>query len=217
MTLYSQPRHHPDPDLLLAYAGGSLAEVKALFVATHLAYCPACRARVRAFEAQCGEWLEACDPAGADDPAVEDMLAAVLGMIDSGLPGEPPPAGRTPPPARLAWMPEPLRSYRGLPDADGWDEVSPGVALSAWSYAAGGTSARLLRMAPGAAVPAHHHAAMEGLLVLQGCFTDEYGSFTRGDAVTYGAGSDHHAKGAGVEDCICLLVLDADLVFLDEG
>lgn len=215
MTLQRYPRHHPDADLLLAYAGGTLPEVKALFVATHLALCPTCRARNRAFEAQCGDWLEACAPDEGDAAGMDDLLAAVLGRIDAGV-GEGPVPARSPPLPDMPWLPEPLRSYRGLPERGGWEEFAPGVALSAWGYEASGTSARLLRMAPGAAVPAHHHTATEGLLVLAGSFADEGGRFARGDAVTYPAGTDHHASGTGEADCVCLLVLDGPLRFLEE-
>ena len=39
--------HHPDDDLLLAYAGGAADEASRLIVATHLAYCAHCRSRGR--------------------------------------------------------------------------------------------------------------------------------------------------------------------------
>ena len=38
-------QHHPAEEILLGYAAGSLNEAAALIVATHLTYCPRCRAQ----------------------------------------------------------------------------------------------------------------------------------------------------------------------------
>lgn len=77
----------------------------------------------------------------------------------------------------------------------------------------GYTSARLLTIPPGAAVPEHTHSGREIILVLQGRIVD-------GDAV-YGPGDMQqadtdvtHMPAAGPGDvCICLLVTDGPLKF----
>nr|WP_211105597.1 cupin domain-containing protein [Azospirillum melinis] len=206
---------------MIGYASGQERAGKSLLVATHLAYCPDCRQRVASYEALCGNWFEELPC------AAHDGLDAVLDRMDSLLtaalappepaPVEPPAAERTC--GRL--VPEPLRSW--LPDAidtatdDGsWREISKGVWLSGWERTLSGTTIRLLRMASDAPVPAHRHTADELLLVLRGAFRDEYGSYGLGDVAHYVAGTDHYARGASEEDCICLFLLDGDLIFLDE-
>jgi len=53
------PDHHPTEALLLDYAAGVLHEPASLVVATHMALCPMCRARVRDLDAVGGALLEA--------------------------------------------------------------------------------------------------------------------------------------------------------------
>jgi len=211
------PSHHPQDELLLGYASGELREIKSLLVATHLAYCPTCRARVAVFEAQCGAWFDEM-PATPADGHLDALLGQLHGQLDVAQPALPalvvPPA---PVPVSGNPVPEPLRSWLGGPVEEfAWNDVAPGVWLSTWSREAGGSSVCLLRMGPGAPVPAHHHTATEILLVLQGGFADEYGQFGLGDTIEYTPDSDHHATGdPGGDDCICLFLLDGEITFLD--
>lgn len=217
MTL---PLHHPQEELLIGYASGQERAGKSLLVATHLAYCPACRQRVASYEDLCGRWFEELPcPAHAGLDALLDRMDGLLTaapVTAEALPSMPVAATAG---GRL--VPEPLRSW--LPDAidtptdDGsWREISKGVWLSGWERTLSGTTIRLLRMAAGAPVPAHRHTADELLLVLRGAFSDEYGSYALGDVAHYAGGTDHYARGASEEDCICLFLLDGDLIFLDE-
>lgn len=69
-----------------------------------------------------------------------------------------------------------------------------------------GIDARLLKIQPGAAIPNHDHAGEELTLVLQGGFSDESGTYHRGD-VCYGqAGAPHTPVGLQGEPCICFAV-----------
>nr|WP_211113354.1 ChrR family anti-sigma-E factor [Azospirillum endophyticum] len=213
------PLHHPDDRHLFGYASGQERAGKSLLVATHLAYCPDCRRRVASFEALCGNWFE-------ELPCPDhDGLDGLLDRMDGLLAGSPMPAEVARPRQAAATgerlVPEPLRGW--LPEAidtptdDGrWQEISKGVWLSGWERTLSGTTIRLLRMASDAPVPAHRHTADELLLVLRGAFSDEYGSYSVGDVAHYVAATDHHARGASEEDCICLFLLDGDLIFLDE-
>ncbi|PWC56148.1 ChrR family anti-sigma-E factor [Azospirillum sp. TSO22-1] len=208
------PGHHPQDDLLFGYAGGGLREARSLLVATHLAYCPSCRERVAAFEAQCGAWFDETPSVSADG-----HLDAILERLHGRLGAEPrasvpPPRPR---PATAEAVPEPLRSWLDGPVRDRvWTAMVPGVWVSSWSRGTGGSLARLLRMAPGVTVPAHRHEAAEMLLVLEGAFRDEYGRFRLGDLIQYEPGSDHHATGDEAGECICLLLVEGEVVFLDE-
>lgn len=219
MTL---PLHHPDDQLLIGYASGQERAGKSLLVATHLAYCPDCRQRVASYEALCGGWFDElpCPDQGSLDALLDRMdglLAAVPPPVETVSP-KPPDAGSI----CGQLVPEPLRSW--LPEAidtptdDGtWREISKGVWLSGWERTLSGTKICLLRMASGDPVPAHRHTGDELLLVLRGAFRDEYGGYALGDVAQYVAGTDHHAFGASEEDCICLFLLDGDLIFLDEN
>lgn len=52
----------------------------------------------------------------------------------------------------------------------------------------------LIRMAPGAELPAHEHTAIEQTYVLQGSLVDDHGAATAGNYVWRPAGSKHTAR-----------------------
>lgn len=202
------PAHHPAPELLFDYAAGSLREVQALLVASHLAYCPECRNRVAELEA-CGGVLLEDAPAEPVSPGLLDAVMAKLADAPADDPPEParPAAGR-------GLLPGPLRRALGRPlDGVEWVRIVPGIHLSGWALGAGTASACLLRMAAGARVPAHRHTDNEMLLVLKGSFSDEFGQYGLGDVASYDPHTPHHASADQDGECLCLLVQDRPLVF----
>jgi len=77
----------------------------------------------------------------------------------------------------------------------------------------GGASASLLRFHPGAKVPGHWHTGYEHALVLEGTFTDERGSYSKGDLMINPPGSQH----VGIESpegCTVLMVWEKPVCFL---
>lgn len=207
------PAHHPAPELLVDYAAGSLREVQALLVASHLAFCPVCRREVSE--------LEACGGALFDElpgePVADSVLDAVMARLsEPPEPVAPEPAASEAPPADplFALMPGPLGravAAGGAPVT--WNRVVPGVHLSSWAIGAGSASACLLRMGPRARVPAHRHTDNEMLLVLKGGYSDENGHYLLGDVASYEPATPHHAVADPDGECLCLLVQDKPLVF----
>lgn len=193
----TMPQHHPDESLLIEYANGSLAEAKALLVATHLALCPACRHAVAAGEI-----------AGAA-LAFDDVVADVGPMPDvAATPVEP----RTALVEPVAPVPEPLRGYLGAPVvALGWKPVLTGMREYPLPEFAGRSSVRLLAIEPGRRMPRHTHEGLELTLVLQGSFADASGAYAKGDVATADASVDHQPQAGAGELCLCLAVEDAPL------
>ncbi|MBP2300225.1 ChrR family anti-sigma-E factor [Azospirillum picis] len=202
----TRPSHHPGDMLLIDYAGGGLCEGASLAVATHMAYCPACRHAVSEMEAVGGALLDELEP----EPLSPGCLEALMARLDREGPRteRPAPSCRAapfPPPR----YPEPLRSYlRGRLAADGtlgaggWRFIQPGMrGINLISEAAGTT--RLVRMRGGVAVPRHTHGGIELTVVLEGGFSDEFGSFGPGD-LAVGDCSLNHAPVSDPEGCLCL-------------
>ncbi len=206
------PAHHPAPELLLDYAAGNLREVQALLVASHLAYCPDCRAQVAELEACGGALMEDLPP----EPVSDSLFDAVMTRLSETRLGEtaaaPPPPAQEPPSRSL--LPGPLRRAIGAePEALDWVRIVPGIHLSTWAISAGTASACLLRMGPRARVPAHRHTDSEMLLVMKGGFSDQFGAYRIGDVASYETGTPHHAVADADGECLCLLVQDQPLVF----
>lgn len=200
------PTKHLSDALLLDYAAGNLSEGWSLAIATHIALCPACRSRVLAAEAVGGALVEAIEP----EPVDEAALAATLARIDAEAVPE---QRRVTAAPGATLFPEPLRSYLGGGGAIPWRKLSPSAQTFIIPTGDRSTTARLLRISAGAAMPVHSHRGRELTLVLQGAFHDEGGMFGRGDIEEADEEVEHQPVAVAGEDCICLAVTDARLKF----
>jgi putative transcriptional regulator len=215
-----EPKYHPGEEILLDYAGGSLAEPQALVVATHLAFCPECRRQVAEMEAIGGALLDDEAP----EPVSLECLAEVMARLDAdsdpvrldhgqvqGGFG----TGRRAYPAldpELIQIPEPLRGYLGVPLARlDWRFVARGMDEADFGLNMGPVKARLLRLQAGAAVPRHSHLGLEINLVLFGGYSDHRGHYHRGDLVIDDNTVDHRPIAEREAGCMCLSVTDAPL------
>jgi len=201
------PSFHAGDELLMDYAAGSLAEPIAVLVATHLALCPACRARVETFENVGGALLEELNGEAVD----RSLRETVLARLDE-TPSELAPMGhlRTPSPVDLR-VPEPLRGYLGDGlDNLAWKRRGPvGEVRLMVDHPI--ITSRLLRIKAGTAMPQHTHEGTELTLVLTGAFTDRGNHFQRGDVAIADASVDHCPVADPGDDCYCFAVNDAPL------
>lgn len=196
---------HPTDEMLAAYAAGTASEGMALLVASHMTYCPACRARVGALEAVSAAVFAEAGPAEDD----EALLAATLARLDetAAAPAAPPAAADDP------VLPRPLAAAVGVPFSQiRWRFRMPGVSELPLELG-GDERVSLLRVRPGAGVPAHTHTATEATLVLQGELCDGEARIPRGGVQVATAEHDHHPHAGPGEDCICLTVIDGGLRF----
>ncbi|MEQ8813979.1 MAG: ChrR family anti-sigma-E factor [Thalassobaculum sp.] len=202
------PTFHPESEAVLAYAAGGLDEAHAVLVATHLALCPRCRAEVARLEAVGGALTASIEPA----PMSAGALAATLARLDE-------PGAEPEPSAAVAYddetlhaIPAPLRDYlggnlSGLP----WKWRGPTIRELPLSIGSGTARATLIRVRPGAAIPAHTHAGTEATLVLRGAYQDATGRFGRGDVETASSDLDHRPVATADSECICFSVIDGPL------
>ena len=228
----TNPLYHPPREILLDYADGSLGEPAALVIATHLAFCPACRHQVADLEAIGGALLEeeCLNPvsddclrslmARLDEPALEASKPVALRGVRpcSALP----PHGLADLPKPLACLPEPLRSYleaslaetpwqppnsrprnSGARDAGGW-EIDLRVGRPP-------VRTRLIGVVGGGVMPRPSPIGMNLNLVLAGGYHDPRGTFRRGDLVLDDPGLDYSPAADNGEECVYLCVTDASL------
>jgi putative transcriptional regulator len=188
---FPKPKHHPEPEQLMAYAAGRETGGKALMLATHLAMCPACRAAVHAAETIGGELLDI--EAGIEPDAQPDLdrASAASDAVQSA-------------PSHLRF-PQPLRSLiSAAEEGAGWRNIWFGVKeLALPGYE---PQARLLWIPAGRRMPRHDHNGEEFTLVLKGSFSDRTGSYHPGDLQVGVPGLDHQPQAGRQEDCVCLVV-----------
>ncbi|TVS05642.1 MAG: transcriptional regulator [Rhodobacteraceae bacterium] len=202
--------HHLNDQLLMAYSAGTLPEAFNLVVATHIAICDECRARLESFDAIGGALIEE-SLGDAPEQLGSDALAQTLARIKTSTPEPRKRAAAQPPRDRV--LPEPLRSYLGGGvDSINWRPVGGGVKQAILPTSENAT-ARMLFIPAGAAVPDHGHAGMELTLVLQGAFADGHDRFARGDIEIADEDLHHQPMAEPGLDCICLAATDAPLRF----
>ena len=207
MTTQLHPIHHPSEALLLAYAGGGLAEAEALALSAHLTLCPECRRAVAAAEAVGGALIERL----AASPMASDGLNAVLARLDEAPPRQV--VLRAQVSAVMPGLPSALSRYVAESMAEsGWRIAGPGVQQLRLRTA-GAAQARLLRLKPGTPLPEHSHGGTELTLLLAGSYTDELGRFARGDLAELDDSVTHRPVVDQGDECVALIVTDAPLKF----
>ncbi|MGN6515606.1 MAG: ChrR family anti-sigma-E factor [Rhizomicrobium sp.] len=198
-------RHHPPDELLLEYAAGASGEAAALVLATHLALCPLCRRTVAEAEAVGGQLLEE----SAEEPLSANALERVLSHLDAAA-ARRPAAERSP-----SQVPEPLRSYIGGDFDDvPWRKIGGGHAYRPLLRRGTGF-AYVMRSAPGAGVGLHTHRGEELTLCLSGGYSDETGSYARGDLQWSTPDILHRPVADAGGDCIVVAMSTARLKFSD--
>ena len=201
------PNHHPDDDILFAYAAGSQEEPLSLLVATHLALCPGCRSDVERLEEVGGIVFDTQESQALSSGSVDRILAR-LDDVEAQVPvnkdykSSLPTDNQIPLPLRdylggemkgLNW-----KSYRNLEEAVLLSDI-PDIRT------------RMMRIRAGAAMPTHTHSGTELTLVLSGGFSDDAGHYLRGDVSTADASVVHRPIADMGEDCICLAVSEGSL------
>lgn len=201
-------RHHPENDLLLSYAAGSLAESWSLAIAAHLEHCPACRHDLALAENVGGALLQGVAAEKMAPNALEHILAEIDGTEQEAL--TVPVASTGPAPV----LPKPVRDYIGRDINDiPWRRLGNDASQYLIETSDNEAQARLLRINAGKPVPSHGHGGRELTLVLCGNFHDELSTFGPGDLEDVDEETVHKPVAGAGEDCICLAVTDAPLKF----
>ena len=192
-------RHHPDDATLMSFAAGALPQAFAIVVATHLRMCPRCRNSLATLELVGAALIDTLPPRPMQQrPPARD--AQHVTTDGDALLREAVRNGHT----HLPW---PLGELVGsrLDDVR-WRPVAQGL----WQHdiALPGSASgrlRLLKAAPGRAIPEHGHRGLEMTLVLEGAYRDETGDFRIGDVADLDEGVEHTPLADREAGCVCVL------------
>jgi putative transcriptional regulator len=203
--------------LLLSYAAGNLGTHESLVVATWMALNGTARRRVAAFEALGGRALDEENPADLCGGCLETVLARIDAPASLNIDAPPAPRSARPAPGHSD-IPAPLSSLLsrcGEADVGCWSEeagvqrmvVRIGAPAPRGVFPAPAPRDMfLMKIAPGCAAPAHRHAEPEITLVLEGSYTDAFGSYRKGDICVISDPAAVHSPVAGGEGCLCLVL-----------
>lgn len=201
--------HHPDDDLLLAHAAGTLESGPSLLVSSHVEGCAHCQERTRLLETLGGAMLEALAPAVLATTALAQTLAA----IDAPAP-----------PVRPAPTAEGLRAE--LPIGMQWPRALHGCTTTRWRWLGPGmrwsrvtlpydpaANVFLLRIGAGKKLPMHTHSEVELTQVLYGTFHDGRALFGPGDFDEADGTILHQPVVLAEGECICLASVRGKVMF----
>jgi putative transcriptional regulator len=190
-------------DALMAhYVAGSLPGPARALVESHLEMKPDNRALVADLESLAGDALESApvSPIGDRDA----KLAAIFGSKAPILSPKPIPRPQG------ALFPRALHNLIGFEaDKVPWRRRLPGFREYATDIE--GCEVSLMWIRPGRALPAHTHAGMELILILDGAFNDERGHFGPGDISVADATTDHRPVAEKDRPCIAFAVSDGPI------
>jgi putative transcriptional regulator len=195
------PLHHPDPDLLLDYASGALSEAASAMIAAHLTYCPACRAEHARLEAVGGRLLEEEDTVPVHCSS-HDLFERIFSEKPKAEPSALPAL-----PVELQRLPRPLHPY--IARSGNWRSVTRNLAER--PLPADGGRLRLMRIRAGQAMPRHTHRGREMVMVLSGGFSDEMGTYERGDFSVTTDAHTHTPIAHAEQDCLCIALVEGHL------
>jgi putative transcriptional regulator len=203
------PQHHPDKNLLIEFASGTIDHGQAIAVSSHLHYCVRCRTDVANLERIGGAMMNTAmdsDTASNDAPpaASFDQLMQKINKLDetTTIHSNEPKA-----PKQYAALPKVIRKM--LYQAPKWKRIT--TSLSSANLIAGQNKygISLQKIDAGGSVPQHDHRATEITVVLKGSFSDEDHVYQQGDFLLKNAGDIHRPMASSNEDCLCLAVEQA--------
>ena len=189
--------------LLLDYTTGSLSRPLEMLVETHLAMNPQSARTMQLMLKIGGVLLEDIEPVSMS----EDALSRVMRQIEQDNDNEMQSAQIT---ALAASQP----IDRLLPSKDckkSWRRIGIGVSEHIVDFGDNLGKASFYRIAPGKSVPSHHHEGAEISLVLEGGFTDEFGTYGPGDISIHEAGSEHQPVADNDGECIVFAVNEGNI------
>lgn len=192
---------------------GALADDARTDLEQRMAASPALREEIATLRAVADELLLAPPPV-APDPALRDsVLARVAAEAAGASRAAAHAAGTSPSTADAARAgsaarhearpPLPDLLFALEPDAV-WKDIVPGLQRRLLSRGPDATS-YVLRVAPGATIPAHDHACVEHLFVLSGSI-DVDGTLCHAGDYHRAAQGTHHAMPYSAEGCVVLVV-----------
>lgn len=195
--------HHPDDSTLMSFSAGGLGEALGAVVAAHVDMCPRCRTELARMDRIGAALFDALKPApmSASSAALSPTRAPSGGdvaLLDLETRSSQDAEGD---------VPRPLRGHVGSSlDQIPWRRIGFGV----WHYPlplSEGVKGdlRLLKVAPGQAMPEHGHGGAELTLMLRGSYRDEVGTFRRGDIADLDDEIEHRPVADLKEGCICLI------------
>jgi len=213
-------KHHPSLDWLTQYAKGTLPASLSSAIAMHNEFCPECREKVKAIEAQAAQALLSGTSDGHETYSEQENMNLALhanfdDIFNSIVSNDEiaAPATITAKHVEVAntkyKLPRALHKV-ALNKFHGLGKIS----RSKIDYDEGEIHSHLLHIDANGKVPSHTHNGFELTLLLEGTFSDDMGDYVPGDFILLDG--KHNHQPATKEGCLCFTVV-SDALHFTEG
>jgi len=194
---------HPNDDLILECASGNLEPSIGLLMACHIDSCGQCKKKLADFEAIGGALLETIE-ASMPRANLFERIEAKLNALDECVASVEPVNSDVPAPLRKF-----LPAQMSLIEWEGSHELrkKPLDMVDTDFQIA------LFEMPIGGDITEHTHSGEEYVVVLQGGYEDQNGSYGAGDFIFSDSTVTHHPKSLPGQSCIFLSVLSGPVKF----
>jgi len=197
-------KHHPSDTLLAQYCAGELPLSLSIALSAHIEMCDHCQSREKQQEdlQAMQTWGEAATEALNLGDMLQDILATPIDQTKAPLKA----AVSIAIAGKQFKLPRALRAFNDLH----WSGIGA-VRRARIVSDEKNVRASLLHISAGGQIPAHQHKGYEITLLLEGSFSDELGSYEKGDFILLQGDVNHSPKTE--KGCLCYTVLDAPLHF----
>lgn len=183
-------------EMIFQYAAGTSSLAKSLMVSTYLFLNSKESSIYNQFENYCGDELKNATQIKPKKITADDCIGEQnSSQISSGnLPKSP--------------INKFIKNFKDLK----WKKIFNGFYEHSFNLT-NTEKAKLIKMDPGAKVPLHSHKGKEFILILEGSFRDEYGTYSKGNLQINDSKIKHTPIACENEGCICLTITEESLVF----
>lgn len=195
---------HPDDNMLVEHASGSLSWAISIGISAHMQLCPTCRARHDKLCMLGGAYL---DDTSAE-PVEDDAFSRLMQRVQSPQP-EPIRPKRSLSSKEMQVNELPRVIQKLVPDDLKWKKVTGALKTARLVTGQEQYEVAFHKITKGGKVVEHDHKGLEVTVVLEGSFSDESGVYTRGDFIVREPGQVHRPTATSDQDCLCLSVCEA--------
>ena len=181
--------------LIFDFASGSLGPSKSLFTSTYLYLNSKASSLNSTFESILGDNLLDNKEATLSKIKYSDCISNSKNNVKSSSEQASP----------ISKVIGPLNDIKWKQVYKGFSEYTPDIQDD--------DELKLIKMEPGSSVPLHSHGGKEYILVLQGSFRDEYGTYSKGDIQINDQKIKHTPIASNDEGCVCLTITERDVIF----
>lgn len=194
---------HPEADLLVDYAAGSLSPALCVSITAHMHFCDKCRAQDIALSEIGGDLLTNIAPEAMPENALEKVLLS-LDSADNSDQSETDSIDNE----DMKKLPAFMSNLIAEPQ---FNFLTRSLKVAKIPVGEDKYELALHKISAGGKTPKHDHRGLEVTVVLYGSFSDIDGVYNEGDFIIRNPGDVHSPLATDDDECICLSVVEAPI------